>query len=108
MLIHPYTTQMAIVSWTSPVRASVTMSASFQSAELINCGNGIAWTIDERIGTHDVTTLAQGQIVPLQPAVLVSIPRVHVQYGQNFLTINAYQQNFYCDSTLTSWTIATS
>jgi hypothetical protein len=109
MLIHPYTTQMAVVRWTSPITATVTMSASFQSAELINCGNGIAWTIDKRVRPHYVTTLAQGQIAPLQPVMSVSIPPVHVRSGQNFyLTINAYQQNFYCDSTLTSWTITTS
>jgi hypothetical protein len=109
MLIHPYTTQMAVVGWTSPVTATVTMSASFQNAELINCGNGIAWSIDEPANTHDVITLAQGQALPLQAAVSASIHSIHVQAGQTFyLTIDAYQQNYYCDSTLTSWTITTS
>jgi hypothetical protein len=109
MLIHPYATQMAVVRWTSPITGSVTMSASFQSAELINCGNGTARTIDKRIGKHQVATLAQGQVAPHQPAVSVSIRPVHVQSGQDFyLTINAYQQNYYCDSTLTSSTITSS
>jgi hypothetical protein len=108
MLMHPYTTQMAVVGWTSPVDATVTMSASFQNAELINCGNGIAWTIDKPIDTHDVITLASGQALPLQAAVSASIHSVRVQAGQTFyLTIDA-QQNYYCDSTLTSWTITTS
>jgi hypothetical protein len=109
MLIHPYMSQMAVVRWTSPITGTITMSASFQSAELINCGNGIAWTIDKRVGRHQVATLAQGQIAPLQPAMSVSIAPVQVKSGQNFyLTINSYQQNYYCDSTLTSWTITSS
>jgi hypothetical protein len=109
MLIHPFTTQMAVVRWTSPITGTITMSASFQSAQLINCGNGIAWTIDERVGKDAVKTLGQGQVAPLQPAASVPNLSMHVGTGQNFyLTINAYQQDFYCDSTLTSWTITTS
>jgi hypothetical protein len=109
MLIHPFTTQMAVVRWTSPITGTITMSASFQSAQLINCGNGIAWTIDERVSKDAVRTLDQGQVAPLQPAVSMPDRSMHVLYGQNFyLTINAYQQDFYCDSTLTSWTITTS
>jgi hypothetical protein len=61
MLIHPYTTQMAVVGWTSPVTARVTMTASFQSAELVNCGNGIQWTLD-----RGATTLIRAQVTPLQ------------------------------------------
>jgi hypothetical protein len=102
MLIHPYTTQMAVVGWTSPVTARVTMTASFQSAQLVNCGNGIQWTLD-----RGAATLIRAQVTPLQTGEGFSIP-LSVQVKQTFyLTINSYQQDYSCDSTLVAWTIAT-
>jgi hypothetical protein len=102
MLIHPYTTQMAVVGWTSPVTATVSMTVSLQNAELVNCGNGIEWTID-----NGATTLEQGGVTPLGPPSVVSFT-ADVQTAQTYyLTINSYQDDYTCDSTLTAWTITT-
>jgi hypothetical protein len=51
--------------------------------------------------------ISHKQVTPLQTTEGFSIP-LTVQAGQTFyLTINSYQQDYGCDSTLVAWTITT-
>jgi hypothetical protein len=103
LLLHPYTTNMAVVGWTSPVTATVSMVGSLRSAQLINCGTGIQWTID-----NGATTVATGHVLPPLPFVQSFRIKAGVQAGQTYyLTIAAYNESVICDSTLTAWTIKT-
>jgi len=54
VIAHPMPTQLAVVGWRSPINGSISISGSFADLDG-NCGDGVAWFIDQ--GT---TNLANG------------------------------------------------
>lgn len=49
IVVHPSPTRRVMVSWQSPINASVRISASVQDAHP-GCGNGIVWSLEWRRG----------------------------------------------------------
>jgi hypothetical protein len=56
--VHPAPTQRALVSWRSPLDATLTLDGMVQHAHT-DCGNGVAWRVELRRG-HSRQPLATG------------------------------------------------
>jgi hypothetical protein len=100
ILIHPSPTNMAVVRWTSPISGRVTMSGSLTLVQQPNCGNGVVATIDS-----SARTLVNSLVTPTDPTSTFTV-RLTVHRGNAYyLTINANQGDYGCDSTIVAWEI---
>ena len=99
VLAHPLPDSMAVIGWKSPITGTVTSAGTLTLAQQPSCGNGIAWSLD--LGSK---TLASGIAAGSAPASFQHTIAIRTS-DQLYLTIDAYQHNYYCDSTLIKWTI---
>jgi hypothetical protein len=85
-------TQLAIVGWRSPINGAISISGAFTSLGG-NCGNGVAWFIDQ--GT---TTLANGSF-PNGDAQTFQLSDISVSQGDFLYFIVDPNGDHTCDST---------
>ena len=90
--VHPMPTQLAIVGWRSPISGAISISGVFTSLGG-NCGNGVAWSIDQ--GT---TTLANGSF-PNGGAQSFQLSDISVSQGDFLYFIVDPNGDHTCDST---------
>jgi hypothetical protein len=76
------------------------MSGSFNLVQQPNCGNGVIATLD--IGAR---TLVTSSVTPAHPITSFELRPVVHRGDAYYLTINAKQGDYSCDSTVITWDI---
>jgi hypothetical protein len=100
--LHPGTREPAAVGWTSPIAGTVTIKSRVTDADP-QCGNGVAWSVEERRG-RSWSVLASGEIANGGKAAIGPISR-EVTPGVALRLVVAPKGEYSCDTTTIDLTI---
>jgi hypothetical protein len=102
--VHPMPKEFVAVAWTSPVAASVKVTAKVAHSHPA-CGNGVAWWLEHRRG-GTATVIGEGE-VPLGGTAEPGAKALKVEKGDVLvLAIDAKAGDHFCDMTEVWLTVA--
>jgi hypothetical protein len=103
LLLHPFTSRLAVLDWRSPVNAVVAVTGGLRDSDAF-CGDGIGWQLH-----LDGTKLAEGILANGAQAPYPAIDPVTVTAGDHLrLSIDpGAADDRFCDSTAVDLTIRT-
>ena len=102
--VHPSPTRRVVVSWRSPVAATVSAKGHLKHAHP-ECGNGTVWTLDLRRGASRIR-LASGSAQGAQESGFGPLENLSVRPGDVLsLSVGPRDGNHSCDLTAVDFTV---